>query len=125
MIAASPNWRSRSRSSVRRPPPLASAAARFVAMAVLPVPPFGEKTVMIRPSRFPPAAARRGACVALRIAKTTFSVSAGGDEQQRDAGGLADRRDLVHRQGGRARPVQHAVEMTALERAGGGSGMVA
>ena len=46
-------------------------------MAVLPVPPFGEKTVMIRPSRLPPAAARRGACVALRIAKTTFSVSAG------------------------------------------------
>ena len=51
MIAASPNWRSRSRSSVRLPSNLANAAARFVDVTVLPVPPFGENTVTIRPRR--------------------------------------------------------------------------
>jgi hypothetical protein len=51
MIAASPNWRSRSRRSVRFPSCFANEAARLVAVTVLPVPPLGEKTVMIRPCR--------------------------------------------------------------------------
>src|SRR6266536_2755578 len=51
MIAASPNWRSRSSSSVRFPQCLASDAERFVDSTVLPVPPLGEKTVTRRPCR--------------------------------------------------------------------------
>src|SRR5256885_906498 len=79
MIAASPNWRSRSSSSVRLPECFASEAARFVAIDVLPVPPFGAKTVTILPCRaWPPwAASFRPAWLALRIAKTTLSVSCG------------------------------------------------
>src|SRR5579862_11026 len=49
MIAASPNWRSRSRSSVRFPSCFARSAARLVATTVFPVPPFGEKTVTTVP----------------------------------------------------------------------------
>jgi hypothetical protein len=47
MIAASPNWRSRSISSARFLSFFANDVARFVAVTVLPVPPFGEKTVRI------------------------------------------------------------------------------
>src|SRR6266542_4085981 len=53
MIAASPNCRSRSSSSVFLPSNFANALARFVAVTVLPVPPFGEKTVRIFPWRPP------------------------------------------------------------------------
>ena len=46
--AESPNWRSRSISSVRTPD-RATATARFVATTDLPLPPFGEKTVTTLP----------------------------------------------------------------------------
>jgi hypothetical protein len=60
MIAASPNWRSRSSSSARFFSYFANAAARFVAVTVLPVPPFGENTVMILPCLAdPPSATSR------------------------------------------------------------------
>ncbi len=81
MIAASPNCRSRSSSSVFLPSNFANALARFVAVTVLPVPPFGEKTVRIFPWRPPPPlpapASRPREWVDLRIAKTTFSTSCG------------------------------------------------
>ena len=78
MIAASPNWRSRSRSSVLLPIVLQSVAARFVETTVLPTPPFGEKTVITRPRRPSSACcARRPWWQALRMAKTMFSVSCG------------------------------------------------
>src|ERR671919_499356 len=62
MIAASPNWRSRSSSSVRLPCCFASDAARFVAVTVLPVPPLGENTVITRPLRPTSASRRRPVC---------------------------------------------------------------
>jgi hypothetical protein len=50
----------------------------FVESTVLPVPPFGEKTVTRRPWRPPDAACwRRPAWQAFLIAKTTLSVSCG------------------------------------------------
>src|SRR5436190_319064 len=69
MIAASPNWRSRSSSKARFPQCLASDAETFVDRTVLPVPPFGENTVMSRPCR-PPADA---AC--LRPAWQAFFIA--------------------------------------------------
>ncbi len=80
MIAASPNWRSRSRRRVFLPSYLANVDARFVAVTVFPVPPFGENTVTIRPRRPawpPPPPTLRPEWLALRIAKTTFSVICG------------------------------------------------
>src|SRR5262249_37399899 len=78
MIAASPNWRSRSSRSARLPQCFASDAERFVESTVLPVPPFGEKTVTRRPWRPPPfACCLRPAWQAFLIAKTTLSVSWG------------------------------------------------
>src|SRR6266550_1918666 len=78
MIAASPNWRSRSSSSARFPQCLASEAERFVDSTVLPVPPLGEKTVTRRPCRPPPfACCLRPAWQAFLIEKTTLSVSCG------------------------------------------------
>jgi hypothetical protein len=77
-IAASPNCRSRSSSSVRFCRCLAKPAARLVAVTVLPVPPLGEKTVTTRPvcARVVPGVARL-ACDAFLIVKTTFSTSCG------------------------------------------------
>src|SRR5919106_567309 len=78
MIAASPNWRSRSSRSVRLPSNLAKAAARLVEVTVFPVPPLGENTVTMRPRRAGvPAGGRCPGRPALRIAKTTFSVICG------------------------------------------------
>src|SRR6266576_975841 len=78
MIAASPNWRSRSSRSARLPQCLASEAEMFVERTVLPVPPFGENTVTRRPWRPPPlACCLRPLWQAFRIAKTTLSVSCG------------------------------------------------
>src|SRR5690242_5385787 len=78
MIAASPNWRSRSSSSARFPQCFASDAETFVDRTVLPVPPLGEKTVTSRPCRPPAdAACLRPAWQAFLIAKTTLSVSCG------------------------------------------------
>ena len=50
MIAASPNCRSRSTSSTRRPARRAIWVASEVASTVLPTPPLGENTVRTRPS---------------------------------------------------------------------------
>src|SRR6185369_15172398 len=78
MIAASPNCRSRSSRSARLPQCFASEAERFVESTVLPVPPFGEKTVTRRPWRPPPlASCLRPAWQAFLIEKTTLSVSCG------------------------------------------------
>ena len=65
MIAASPNWRSRSSSSVLLPIDLHSVAARFVETTVLPTPPFGEKTVITRPRRPSPALRAAALCAGL------------------------------------------------------------
>ena len=51
--------------------------AGFVATVVLPVPPFGEKTVITRPVRPAAVCVWRWKCAALRIAKTTLWVSCG------------------------------------------------
>src|ERR671923_248984 len=77
MIAASPNWRSRSSSSARLPQCLASETPRFVAVTVLPVPPLGENTVTSRPCRCCGPLRRLPTWPAFRIAKTTLSVSCG------------------------------------------------
>jgi hypothetical protein len=73
MIAASPNWRSKSTSSVRRPPRLASAEARFADRIDLPVPPLGENTVITCPVRG--RASRRAARTAFSIAKSAPPAS--------------------------------------------------
>ncbi len=144
MIAASPNCRSRSSSSVRFCSYLANAAARFVAITVLPVPPFGEKTVTMRPSCLRRAAGhvdRRFALAALRIAKTTFSVSCGRSRTSVTSASSAssssaeDSPEAITKIGARvcsriaaispagseldARRVEDAVEMPAGERGGG------
>src|SRR5438094_4814190 len=78
MIAASPNWRSRSSRSARLPQCLASEAEMFVERTVFPVPPLGENTVTRRPWRPPPlACCLRPLWQAFLIAKTTLSVSCG------------------------------------------------
>ena len=62
------------------PSNLAKAAARFVEVTVFPVPPLGENTVTMRPRRVGVAdggAGRRVDLLALRMAKTTFSVICG------------------------------------------------
>src|SRR4249919_2653303 len=58
MIAASPNWRSRSSRRVRSLWYFAKVAARFVDTQVLPIPPLGENTVATLPTRLAPLAER-------------------------------------------------------------------
>ena len=53
MIATSPNATSRSMRQTRLEPPLASATARFVAIVVLPHPPFGANTEITFASTLP------------------------------------------------------------------------
>ena len=80
MIAASPNWRSRSISNTRMREQCARSAARFVESTVLPVPPFGENTVTTRPrgtSGSPWAPDRPPVSCALRIANEIVSGSCG------------------------------------------------
>src|SRR3954471_16968684 len=72
-----PELQVESSSSVLRPC-WASAAARFDAVTVLPVPPFGENTVITRPAwTRETTGVWRLACAALRIAKTTLSINCG------------------------------------------------
>src|SRR5919198_60733 len=91
MIAASPNCRSRSSSNARLPQCLASETPRFVAVTVLPVPPFGENTVTSRPCRRPSAVGRFPTWPGLRVAKTTVFGRCGGF---RDGGRGPDELDL-------------------------------
>ena len=118
---------------------------RFVAVTVLPVPPFGENTVMTRPvaARVSPLAApTRVARLADREddvlgqlrkeqhvgdvgVERLFEQSRGlarGDEDDRRLRVLADRRDLVGGQRRAARGVQHSLEMSAGQRAGSCTG---
>src|SRR4029453_4496577 len=103
MIAASPNCRSRSTSSVFRPSNFAQAVARFVAVTVLPVPPFGENTVTTLPLRpgpdsaCPPGGRQHKSVVAVGVEgrREQAGRAARRDDQDRSPRVLADRGQLV------------------------------